>query len=260
MKNSDNTDHVLIQKREGILSIRMNRPEKKNALTRAMYQTISEALIGADNDDSVRAVFIAGTGDCFTSGNDLADFRNIPAGEKRPRNSILNALPATKKPVVAAVNGVAIGVGTTMLLHCDLVYAGESARFQLPFVNLGLCPELGSSVLLPLLAGHQRAAELLLLGEQFSAKSAREIGIVNAVFPDHELLDTAYNKARQLAVQPAASVRATKALLKRGREKAVADAIEEEVAIFNERLKSPEAQEAFCAFAERRKPDFRRFT
>lgn len=256
MNSSDSTSHVLIQKQEGILCIRMNRPEKKNALTRAMYQSISDALIEGDKDDSVRVILLSGTSDCFTSGNDLADFRDIPDGSERPRNPILNALPNVKKPVVAAVNGVAVGVGTTMLLHCDLVYAGESARFQLPFVNLGLCPELGSTALLPLLMGHQRAAELLLLGEPFDADAAREIGIVNAVYADDALFEMASSKARQLAAQPAAAVRATKSLLKRGREQAVLSAIEEELVIFNERLRSTEAQEAFKAFAERRKPDF----
>lgn len=259
MNSSDTTKHVLVDIQEGILSIRMNRPDKKNALTRAMYQSISDALMEADRDDSIRVILLTGTSDCFTSGNDIGDFRDVPSQKERQRNPILNALPNTKKPVVAAVNGVAVGVGTTMLLHCDLVYAGETARFQLPFVNLGLCPELGSTALLPLLMGHQRAAELVFMGEPFTAKTAQEAGIVNKVFPDDQLLDEAWKRAQQLAAQPAASVRATKALLKRGREQAVAAAVEEEVVIFNERLRSPEAQEAFRAFSERRKPDFSQF-
>jgi enoyl-CoA hydratase/carnithine racemase len=259
MTDIESTRHVLVDSRDGIMHIRMNRPEKKNALTRAMYLTIAEALSRADADDAVRVVLLTGTDDCFTSGNDLADFRALPDGEKRPRNPILKAIPQAKKPIIAAVNGVAIGVGTTMLLHCDLVYAGTSARFQLPFVSLGLCPELGSSALLPMLMGHQRAADLLLLGEPFNADTAREIGIVNAVYSDDALLEMALRKARQLAAQPPESVRLTKALLKQGREQVVAAAIEEEVGHFNVRLKSPEAHEAFQAFTERRKPDFSNF-
>lgn len=256
---SESTGHVVIANEEGVLIVRMHRPEKKNALTRAMYNAISEALLAADQDDSVRVVLLTGTSDCFTSGNDLSDFRNIPSGVERPRNSILNSLPNLKKPIIAAVNGFAVGVGTTMLLHCDLVYAGQSARFQLPFVNLGLCPELGSSFLLPLLAGHQKASELLLLGEQFGAETAQQAGIVNTVCPDDKTYETALGKAKQLAGQPAGSVRLTKSLLKRTREQWVKAAIEEEVSEFNVRLQSPEAKEAFKAFAERRKPDFRQF-
>jgi enoyl-CoA hydratase/carnithine racemase len=258
MTDLDSKQHVLVDCKDRILRIRMNRPEKKHALTRAMYRAVADALTQADADDQVRAVLITGTGNCFTSGNDLADFSNAPAGA-RPRNPIIDAITQAKKPVVAAVSGVAIGIGTTMLLHCDLVYAGESARFQLPFVKLGLCPELGSSLLLPLLMGHQRAAELLLLGEPFGAETAREIGLVNAVCTDGELFETALGKARQLAAQPPASVRLTKALLKRGREHALKSAIAEESAEFNIRLASPEAKEAFQAFAERRKPDFSSF-
>ena len=260
MTGDDSTKHILIDSQAGILRIQMNRPDKKNALTRAMYRTMADALIQADEDDSVRVVLITGTEDCFCAGNDLTDFRNASMpGQKHPPNPFIPALSRAKKPVVAAVTGVAIGIGTTMLLHCDLVYAGANARFHLPFVNLGLCPEFGSSVLLPLLMGHQRAAELLLLGEPFSAETAREVGIVNMVCPDEELLKTALEKARQLAAQPSASVRLTKALMKRGRDLAVTAAIEEEAGHFSKRLSSPEAREAFQAFAERRKPDFSRF-
>ncbi|WP_298432267.1 enoyl-CoA hydratase-related protein [Geobacter sp.] len=260
MSEADGTQHILVESREGVLCIRMNRPEKKNALTRAMYRIMADAIAQADADDAVRVILITGTGDCFTSGNDLADFRDASTSDReRERNPFMPAISRAKKPVVAAVSGVAVGIGTTMLLHCDLVYAGTGARFQLPFVNLGLCPELGSSVLLPLLMGHQRAAELLLLGEPFGAESARELGIVNGVCADAELLETAFGKARQLAAQPPASVRLTKALMKRAREVAVMTVMEEEIAHFGERLRSPEAAEAFQAFAERRKPDFSRF-
>lgn len=260
MTDVNSSRHILVDSHSGILHIQMNRPEKKNALTRAMYAIIASSIRQADEDGSIRVVLISGSGNCFTSGNDLTDFREAPVGEKRPRNPIIDAITQAQKPIVAAVNGPAVGVGTTMLLHCDLVYAGPSAHFQLPFVNLGLCPELGSSVLLPLLMGHQRASELLLLGEPFSAETARELGIVNEVCEEEKLLEMALDKAKQLAAKPPASVRLTKALLKRGRELTVKMAIEEELKHFNERLKSPEAIEAFNAFAERRKPDFALFT
>jgi enoyl-CoA hydratase/carnithine racemase len=260
MTVDDSTKHILIDSQERILRIQMNRPEKKNAITRAMYRTMAGAIIQADEDDSIRVILITGTENCFTSGNDLTDFRNASTpGQEHFRNPFIPAIYRAKKPIVAAVTGVAIGIGTTMLLHCDLVYAGIKARFQLPFVNLGLCPELGSSVLLPLLMGHHRAAELLLLGAPFGAETAREVGIVNLVCPEEELLMNALDKARQLAAQPSASVRLTKALMKRGRELAVTTAIEEENGHFRKRLSSPEAIEAFQAFAERRKPDFSRF-
>lgn len=260
MTINDGTDHVRITRREGILHIQMNRPEKKNALTRAMYQTMADAILGADKDDAIRVILLTGTADCFTSGNDLTDFMSARNDKGRqPHNPFLPVISRAEKPVVAVVSGSAIGIGTTMLLHCDLVYAGTKARFQLPFVNLGLCPELASSLLLPRLIGHQKAAELLLLGEPFDAQTAREFGLVNAVFPEEELFETALRKARQLAAQPPASVRLTKALMKRPMEAAVSNAIDEELAFFIELLKSPAAEEAFHAFVERRKPDFSKF-
>lgn len=258
MTAAGSDDHIRISLLEGILHIQMNRPEKKNALTRVMYQAMADAILGADNDGATRVILLTGTADCFTSGNDLADF--ISAGQDtgtKHHNPFLLAISRAKKPVIAAVGGVAIGIGTTMLLHCDLVYAGTKARFQLPFVNLGLCPELASSLRL---VGYQRAAELLLLGEPFGAEIAREFGLVNAVCPEEELFETAFQKARQLAAQPPASVRLTKALMKRPIEEAVSRAIEEEVGFFVELLKSPAAAEAFQAFVERRKPDFSRFS
>ncbi|MBM4314008.1 MAG: enoyl-CoA hydratase [Deltaproteobacteria bacterium] len=261
MTTAGSADHIRINLREGILHIQMNRPEKKNALTRAMYQTMADAIRGADEDGATRVILLTGTADCFTSGNDLADFIAVQQdGGIKPLNAFLPAISQAKKPVIAAVNGVAIGIGTTMLLHCDLVYAGTKARFQLPFVNLGLCPELASSLLLPRLVGHQRAAELLLLGEPFGAEIAKEFGLVNAVCPEETLFETAFSKARQLAAQPPASVRLTKALMKRPVEAAVSKAVEEELVLFVELLKSPAAAEAFQAFLEKRKPDFSRFS
>src|SRR6476659_4440328 len=184
-------EHIVVSIEDRILTLRFDRPEKKNALTRGMYVGMIEALKQADTDPNVRVVLITGTEVCFTAGNDLVDFANAKPGETSPAILFLQTLIAAQKPVVAAVGGVAVGIGTTMLLHCDLVYAASDARFQLPFVNLGLCPEAGSSVMLPELMGHRRAAELLLFGEPFSAEVARELGIVNAVISGSEVLSTA---------------------------------------------------------------------
>ena len=183
------TDQVLVEVKERVMWIRMNRPEKKNALTGAMYTAMSDAISQAGNDPAVRAVVITGTQDCFTAGNDLVDFANAkPGGGPAPAITFLQTISTAQKPVMAAVNGVAVGIGTTMLLHCDLVYAGTSAKFHLPFVNLGLCAEGGSSLLLPAMLGQHRAAELLLLGDPFGAEQAQQFGIVNQVFPDSECM------------------------------------------------------------------------
>jgi enoyl-CoA hydratase/carnithine racemase len=257
----DNTlTDILTESREHILHIKINRPQKKNALTIAMYATLADAISRADEDGDIRVIFLQGTADCFTAGNDLQDFQDYrPDGEVRSANPFLVAIRRAKKPMVAAVGGIAVGVGTTMLLHFDLVYAGESAQFRLPFVNLGLCPEAASSFLLPRLIGHQRASELLLLGEPFSAAKAREIGLVNAVYPDSEFLDKAFARAQMLAQQPPASVQLTKALLKRPVSGDIADTMAEEMKHFTERLGSAECAEALSAFFERRKPDFSGF-
>ncbi len=261
MTEQHSAKNILLDSRDGILRIQMNRPEKKNALSRAMYQTMADALVGADRDDSIRVALITGTEDCFTSGNDLADFQAAASsGNERKLNPFLPAISRMKKPVIAAVSGPAVGIGTTMLLHCDLVFAGTSARFQLPFVNLGLCPELGSSFLLPRIMGHQKAARLLLLGEPFGAEIACELGIVNEVCEEGKLSELAVGAARRLAGQPPASVRLTKALMKRAHEKTLQEIMEEEIEHFSNRLSSPEAAEAFQAFAEKRKPDFSRFS
>lgn len=245
---------------EGILTLRINRPEKKNALNLAMYQALADGLLRADGDDKVRVIMICGTDDCFTSGNDLADFITAPpSGEQSPVMQFLFAVSKARKPIVAAVNGLAVGVGVTMLLHCELVFAGSSATFQMPFVNLGLCPEAGSTLLLPRIMGHQRAAELLLLGEVFGAEKAGNAGIVTAVCPDGEVFATARSKALQLAAQPAAAVRLTKSLLKRDYAEELQETITEEGRQFMSRLQSPEAAEALQAFMQRRKPDFSKF-
>jgi enoyl-CoA hydratase/carnithine racemase len=253
------SENILTELRDGILRIEMRRPEKKNALTGAMYAAMADALERAAREDAVRVVLIHGQPGVFTAGNDLADFLNGPGDPDRPVFRFLRGIAAAPKPLIAAVSGNAVGVGTTMLLHCDLVYAGASARFQLPFVNLGLCPEAASSLLLPRLVGHQRAAELLFFGEPFDAARARDIGLVNAIHPDAVLMDAALERARKLATLPAASLRATKMLLKKAQAAMVTQAMQDEGVIFQQQLASPEAKEAFSAFLEKRKPDFSRF-
>jgi len=251
---------ILTESRGHILCIKINRPQKKNALTIAMYAAMADAIMQAEADDDIRVIFLQGTTDCFTAGNDLQDFKDYePDGGFRPPNPFLAAIPGVKKPMVAAVGGIAVGIGTTMLLHFDLVYAGESAQFRMPFVDLGLCPEAASSFLLPRLIGHQQASELLLLGEPFSAAKACEIGLVNTVYPDAELIENAFARAQMLAQQPPASVRLTKALLKRSISGDIADTMAEEMKYFTERLGSAECTEALSAFFERRKPDFSSF-
>ncbi len=252
-------EHIIVSVQDRILSLRLDRPEKKNALTRGMYLGMIEAIRQAEADSAVRVVLITGTQECFTAGNDLMDFANAQPGETSPAILYLQTLAGAQKPVIAAVGGVAVGIGTTMLLHCDLVYAATDARFQLPFVSLGLCPEAGSSVLLPELMGHRRAAELLFFGEPFNAESARNLGIVNAVVPTTELLATATEKAKQLAEKPPSALRTTKALLKRSMGGVIADAMAKETEQFAALLQGPEAREAMMAFMQRRKPDFSKF-
>lgn len=238
-----------------IARIALDRPQKKNAFTAEMYVQLGAALAAADADAAVRAVLLHGTRECFSAGNDIADFLKPRRGpEDSPAAPLFRTLPAMKKPVVAAVNGPAIGIGSTLLLHCDLVYAGESARFQLPFVPLGIVPEFGSTLLLPLLAGYQRAAELLLLGQPFTAQQARDAGIVNAVLPDGEVQAHAERAAAALAALPPESLRLTKRLLKQTQSAALDARIAEEARIFAERLASPEAKAAMQAFLEKRAP------
>ena len=254
------SEHVIIDLKDGVLRIEMRRPEKKNALTGPMYAAMADALERAANEDAVRVVLIHGQPEVFTAGNDLGDFLNGPTDDpNRPVFRFLRNIAAAPKPLLAAVAGNAVGVGTTMLLHCDLVYAGEGARFQLPFVNLALCPEAACSYLLPRLAGHQRASELLLFGEPFNAAKAYEIGLVNAIHADATLLEAALERARKLATLPAASLRETKRLLKQGHAALVQQTMKDEGEIFLRQLASPEAKEAFSAFLEKRKPDFSKF-
>jgi enoyl-CoA hydratase/carnithine racemase len=243
-----------------ILRVEFARAEKKNALTVAMYAAIADALVGAAGDAGVRAVLVHGARGCFTAGNDLKDFlEQPPQGEGSPVFRFLREISTFPKPLIAAVSGPAVGIGTTMLLHCDLVYAAPEARFHLPFVPLGLAPEAGSSFLLPYIAGYQRAAELLLLGRPFDAEKALAAGIVTEIVPEEELLEYARDAALGVAALPPAAVRETKALMKSGFAARTAEALRAEGAVFRERLASPEAKEAMTAFFEKRKPDFSRF-
>lgn len=248
----DTQDHVAL--------IQLQRPEKKNALSTAMYAALADAFAAAQADTSVRVILIQGSATCFTAGNDLQDFlQQPPAGESAPVFRFLQAIATAQLPVVAAVAGPAVGIGTTMLLHCDLVYAAANARFQLPFVSLGLVPEAASSVLFPALVGYQRAAEYLLLGQPFDAHQAQHMGLVNAVIDAEGLLAHAMRVARQLAALPPGSLRASKNLLKRAQHTLVQDALHSEGAEFRARLAMPEAHEALRAFMEKRPADFSRF-
>src|SRR5688572_21067653 len=219
-----------------------------------MYAQLGSALAAADADPQVRAVLLSGSAECFTAGNDVADFLNAPRQPRSsPARALFDTLPNMSKPVVAAVGGPAVGIGTTLLLHCDLVYAAPNARFQLPFVPLGLIPEFGSTFLLPLIVGYQRAAELLLLGQPFTAQKAYEIGMVTEVVAQEELFPRAEKAAAMLAALPPESIRLTKKLLKSRQGETLKAVIDEETRIFTERLFSAEAKEAMRAFLEKRK-------
>jgi enoyl-CoA hydratase/carnithine racemase len=252
--------NILVERDGATVRIGIHRPEKKNALTAAMYLDLADALAAAEADADVRVTLLHGSEQAFTAGNDLNDFlANPPLGDDSGVARFLRVLVAAKKPLVAAVAGPAVGVGTTMLLHCDLVYAADDARFALPFVTPGLCPEAASSYLLPMLTGYQRAAQLLLLGEPFDAATARELGLVAEVVAPEKLLNVAMSTASKLAAQPPAAVRITKALMKRGLQHIIDEQMAEELREFVARLDSPEAKEALGAFLEKRKPDFSKF-
>lgn len=243
----------------GVLTITINREDKKNALTNDMYTALADALEAARDGKQVRAVVIQGSERVFSAGNDLSDFQSTPsdAGLSRPVFRFLHTLAVFPKPLVAAVCGPAVGIGTTMLLHCDLVYVGANAKLSLPFVNLGLCPEAASSLLLPKVAGHARAAELLMLGEPFSPQLAYEAGLVNAVLEPDEVLVKAQETAAKLAAKPQKSLRVTKELLRpEALRTQILERIEDEGQTFSAMLHEPAAREAFAAFMEKRSPDF----
>jgi len=248
-------NEVLTERSGSILKVQLNRPEKKNAITSAMYLALAEALETAAKDDATRVVLIHGAGDSFTAGNDLEDFlKNPPGPGESPPMRAFAALNGLDKPIVAAVHGVAVGFGTTMLVHCDFVYAGESARFITPFIDLALVPEMGSSFGLPALIGRRPAAEMLLLGTPFGAGRAERVGLVTAVVPDQAVLETATQAAQKLAEKPAAALQASKKLLKRAIREHLDEAGRLEVEEFAVRVRSAEAKQAFEAFFHKRRP------
>ncbi len=254
------TDLIRTETANRICRIEMARTDKKNALTAEMYQALADGLRSAENDPATRAVLIHGTPTCFSAGNDLSDFlRNPPHDDSSPVWQFLQAISTHPKPIVAAVGGPAVGIGTTMLLHCDFVYATPATRFQLPFTSLGVVPEAASSLLLPLAAGYQRAAELLLLARPFNTEKALSAGIVTEVVPEADLLEYAMDAAKALAALPPESVRLTKAFMKRTWAAAAAERMSDESHEFRKRLLSPEAKEAFSAFLEKRPADFSKF-
>ncbi|SEE89674.1 enoyl-CoA hydratase-related protein [Pseudomonas migulae] len=247
------TDAIQIERERGLLTLRLNRPDKKNALTRAMYSHLAEALKQADTDPEINAVLITGSAECFTAGNDIADFlQQPPSNLDSPVFQFMLTLLECRKPVIAAVAGAAVGIGTTLLLHCDLVYVSRDARLRMPFVNLGLCPEFGSSLLLPRLLGHAKAAELLLLGEGFSGEQAAEWGIATEALGSGEAaLAKAREMARRFESLPPEAVRISKQLMKAPDREQVRKVIEEEGALFTQRLRSPEAVAALSGFINR---------
>ncbi len=248
----------------GVATIEIARPEKKNALTVAMYQAMADALDAAREDAAVRAVLITGQPGIFTSGNDIEDFMSRAPGQgsdalDSPVFRFMRALLDCDKPVVAAVTGAAIGIGTTMLLHCDFVYVSDEARLAMPFVGLGLVPEFGSSLVVPQLMGQRRAAEKLLLGDPFTPEQAVDCGIANAVLPPAEVVNHARRVAERFNQLPPGAVREAKRLLRGPQRELLTQVIRTEGEGFTRRLKSPEAMEAFQAFFQKRKPDFSKF-
>ena len=250
---------------DGVATIEIARPEKKNAITAAMYAAMAEALAAADAEGSVRAVLITGQPGIFTSGNDIEDFMSRPPGGgsdamDSPVFRFMQALAFCSKPVVAAVTGGAVGIGTTLLLHCDLVYVSDEARLAMPFVSLGLVPEFASSLIVPRLAGNAKAAEKMLLGDPIRPEEAVEMGIANAVLPAGEVLNHARRMAERFNALPPGAVRDAKKLLRERDRAAILEAIRTEGGVFGARLRSPEAMEAFQAFFQKRKPDFSKFS
>jgi enoyl-CoA hydratase/carnithine racemase len=246
---------ILIHSEAGVTTLSFNRLDKKNSITAAMYTTLADALAAAKDDAATRVVVLQGHETVFSAGNDIADFlNNIPSSPDSPVIRFLQAISSFPKPLVAAVSGPAVGIGTTMLLHCDLVYAGDNAAFSMPFVNLGLCP----SLLVPQLMGYHRAAEALLLGEPFMAEAALEVGLVNRIVPPTAANGYAQTVAKKLAAKPLSSLIETKRLMKKVNAPVVAQVITEELISFGRMLREPAAKEAFGAFMEKRRPDFSR--
>ena len=254
---SDTPNDILVHTEAGITTITLNRVDKKNSLTRAMYATLADTFEAAAQGTEVRVVVLQGDLAIFSAGNDIGDFlQQPPSTQDSPVFRFLRAIATFPKPVVAAVCGPAVGIGTTLLFHCDLVYAGDNAAFSMPFVNLGLCPEAASSLLVPQMLGYHRAAEALLLGEPFMAEAALEVGLVNRVVPPTECNAMAQAQAKKLAAKPLTALIETKRLLKKGQTAPVLERMAEEGESFGRMLREPAAREAFTAFMEKRRPDF----
>ena len=250
-------NEILIDSNAGVMTITLNRVEKKNSISVSMYAAMADALVQAETDVALRAVVFQGHETIFSAGNDIADFlKPATPSQESPVWRFLRTISTFPKPVVAAVCGPAVGIGTTMLLHCDLVYAGDNAAFSMPFVNLGVCPEAGSSLLVPQMMGHQRAAQALLLGEPFMAEAALEMGLINRIVPPLEANAVARLQALKLASKPMSSLVETKRLMKKAQAASVAERMLEEGAIFARMLGEPASREAFTAFMEKRQPDF----
>jgi enoyl-CoA hydratase/carnithine racemase len=248
---------ILTHTDAGVMTITFNRLDKKNSITAAMYAAMADAVAQAGTDPAVRVVVFQGHESIFSAGNDIGDFLNQPpTTQESPVFRFLRGIATFEKPLLAAVAGPAVGIGTTMLFHCDLVYAGDNAAFSMPFVNLGLCPEAASSLLAPRMFGYHRAAEALLMGEPFFAEAAQEVGLVNRVVPPTEVNGYAQAQARKLAAKPLTSLIATKRLMKGGSQQEVLQKMDEEGQSFGRMLREPAAKEAFGAFMEKRKPDF----
>jgi len=254
---SETPNDILVHTEAGVTTITLNRVDKKNSLTRAMYATLADTFEAAAQGTEVRVVVLQGDLAIFSAGNDIGDFlQQPPSTQDSPVFRFLRAIATFPKPVVAAVCGPAVGIGTTMLFHCDLVYAGDNAAFSMPFVNLGLCPEAASSLLVPQMLGYHRAAEALLLGEPFMAEAALEVGLVNRVVPPTECNAMAQAQAKKLAAKPLTALIETKRLLKKGQTAPVLERMAEEGESFGRMLREPAAREAFTAFMAKRKPDF----
>jgi enoyl-CoA hydratase/carnithine racemase len=245
-------DEIITERSESVLRVQLNRPRKRNAMTSAMYVTLADIFNDAAKDEYTRVVLWHGAGDSFSAGNDIEDFlKNPPGPADSPQARLMNALVDFHKPLIAAVHGAAIGGGSTMLTHCDFVYAGESAKFQMPFIDLAVVPEFGSSWSVPARIGHIRAAELILLGLPIDAKRAAELGFVTQVVPDQDLMTTATEAARKLAAKPARALQASKRLMKRPFREQIKAAMEAENQEFSARVRSDEAREALGAFLDK---------
>src|ERR1700726_112623 len=252
-------DDIVTEQAGSVLRVQFNRPTKRNAMTSAMYVALAGIFNKAANDENIRVVLWHGAGDSFCAGNDVEDFlKNPPGPGESPQARLMNALVDFDKPLIAAVHGAAIGGGTTMLTHCDFVYAGESAHFQMPFINLALVPEFGSSCSVPARIGHVRAAELILLGVSFDAGRAAELGLVTQVISDKDVLARATETAAKLAAKPARALQASKRLIKQPFREQIKAAMKAENEEFSAQVRSDDAKEALTAFLEKRKPNFAR--